>query len=126
VAVFGILKRRKTLERIKRPHHTPDIMPSHLMTRERKHASTVASELGVVAADAIERERSELAVEECLSPVTLLETGSEIVLRLPPGSVDQAGTALFECIETWYNRRRLDSSIDYVSPDEFEAMEQAP
>ncbi len=37
----------------------------------------------------------------------------------------QARTAIFEYIETWYNRCRLHSSIGYVSPDEFEAMEQA-
>jgi transposase InsO family protein len=32
----------------------------------------------------------------------------------------QARTAIFEFIEAWYNRRRLHSSLDYLSPIEFE------
>ena len=33
----------------------------------------------------------------------------------------QARTAIFEYIEAWYNRRRLHSSLDYLSPAEFES-----
>jgi transposase InsO family protein len=32
----------------------------------------------------------------------------------------QAHTAIFEFIEAWYNRQRLHSSLDYLSPAEFE------
>jgi len=32
----------------------------------------------------------------------------------------QARTAIFEFIEAWYNRQRLPSSLDYLSPMEFE------
>jgi len=32
----------------------------------------------------------------------------------------QARTAIFEFIEAWYNRQRLHSSLDYLSPAEFE------
>jgi transposase InsO family protein len=32
----------------------------------------------------------------------------------------QARTAIFEYIEVWYNRQRLHSSLDYLSPVEFE------
>jgi putative transposase len=32
----------------------------------------------------------------------------------------QARTAIFEFIEAWYNRQRLHSSLDYLSPVEFE------
>ncbi len=34
----------------------------------------------------------------------------------------QARTAIFEYIEAWYNRRRLHSSLDYLSPAEFESQ----
>ena len=32
----------------------------------------------------------------------------------------QARTAIFEFIEAWYNRQRIHSSLDYLSPTEFE------
>jgi len=31
-----------------------------------------------------------------------------------------APTAIFEYIEVWYNRQRLHSTLDYLSPFEFE------
>ena len=34
----------------------------------------------------------------------------------------QACSSLFEWIECWYNRRRLHSSLGYVSPEQFEAQ----
>lgn len=34
----------------------------------------------------------------------------------------QARTAIFEYIETWYNRHRLHSALDYRSPAEFEQI----
>jgi transposase InsO family protein len=36
----------------------------------------------------------------------------------------QAKTEVFSYIETFYNRKRLHSTLDYVSPDEFEARHQ--
>jgi putative transposase len=38
----------------------------------------------------------------------------------PFASRAQARTAIFEFIEAWYNRQRLHSSLDYLSPMEFE------
>ena len=39
---------------------------------------------------------------------------------------DQARTAVFEYVEAWYNRRRLHSSLGYLSPAQYEAqMESA-
>lgn len=35
---------------------------------------------------------------------------------------EQARSSLFEWIECWYNRRRLHSSLGYVSPEQFEAQ----
>ena len=35
-------------------------------------------------------------------------------------SMDAARRAIFEYIEAWYNRRRLHSSLGYVSPVAFE------
>ncbi len=32
---------------------------------------------------------------------------------------EQAAMVVFEYIETWYNRRRLHSALDYMSPEEF-------
>jgi len=34
----------------------------------------------------------------------------------------QARTAIFEYIEAWYNRQRLHSALDYLSPVEFERI----
>lgn len=34
----------------------------------------------------------------------------------------QAKTEVFTYIETFYNRKRLHSTLDYVSPEEFEAQ----
>jgi transposase InsO family protein len=34
----------------------------------------------------------------------------------------QARTAIFEYIEVWYNRQRLHSTLDYLSPEEFETL----
>jgi putative transposase len=32
----------------------------------------------------------------------------------------EARQAIFESIEVWYNRQRLHSSLDYLTPEEFE------
>ena len=34
----------------------------------------------------------------------------------------EARSSLFEWIECWYNRRRLHSSLGYMSPEQFEAQ----
>jgi len=34
---------------------------------------------------------------------------------------DEARLAIFEYVEVFYNRRRMHRSIDYVSPEAFEA-----
>jgi transposase InsO family protein len=38
----------------------------------------------------------------------------------PWSTRSEARTAIFEYIETWYNRERRHSTLDYVSPNEFE------
>jgi putative transposase len=37
-------------------------------------------------------------------------------------SLAQARSAIFEYIEAWYNRKRLHSSLGYLSPEEFESL----
>ncbi len=44
---------------------------------------------------------------------------SEMVHRIIFETRDQAQTALFDYIEIFYNRRRLNSVLGYVSPEEF-------
>ena len=34
--------------------------------------------------------------------------------------------SLFECIEIFYNRERSHSTLDYVSPDQFDTSPQSP
>lgn len=46
----------------------------------------------------------------------------ELVYRTDFPTRDQAGQAIFEFIEVFYNRRRLHSSLNYVSPVDFEAQ----
>ena len=36
---------------------------------------------------------------------------------------EEARTAIFEFIEVWYNRQRLHSSIDYMTPEQYEAKQ---
>ena len=38
-------------------------------------------------------------------------------------SRSEAKTSIFEYIEVWYNRKRLHSTLDYLSPLEFEIRE---
>jgi transposase InsO family protein len=38
----------------------------------------------------------------------------------PFATRDQARTAIFEYIEVFYNRQRLHSALNYLSPDQFE------
>jgi transposase InsO family protein len=49
---------------------------------------------------------------------------------LPPNNVfaskEQARLEIFEYLEVYYNRKRLHSSLDYRTPNEFEAQEGAP
>ena len=35
-------------------------------------------------------------------------------------TVQEAGLSVFEYIETWYNSRRLHSSLGYLTPTEFD------
>lgn len=44
----------------------------------------------------------------------------ELLQGKPFGSRDEARAAIFEYIESWYNRRRLHSTLGYMSPVEFE------
>ena len=42
--------------------------------------------------------------------------------RQPWRSVEDVRAAVFEWIETWYNRRRRHSALGYLSPLEFESQ----
>ena len=50
----------------------------------------------------------------------------ELLWRKPLRTRQEARLVLFEFIESWYNRRRLHQSLDYVSPAQFEAAHRAP
>jgi len=45
---------------------------------------------------------------------------SELVYRAKFEKVEELRSAVFEYIETWYNRKRLHSSLGYLSPVEYE------
>jgi len=45
---------------------------------------------------------------------------SELVYHEDYKTIEQAKTAVFEYIETWYNTRRLHSSLNYKTPKEIE------
>jgi transposase InsO family protein len=45
----------------------------------------------------------------------------ELVEREPLATRAEARTKIFQWIECWYNRRRRHSSLDYMSPEAFEA-----
>ena len=45
---------------------------------------------------------------------------SELVYYVDYKTIEQARTAVFEYIETWYNTRRLHSSLNYKTPKEVE------
>jgi transposase InsO family protein len=47
---------------------------------------------------------------------------TELVYRRNFKTRKEAMQAIFEWIETWYNRQRLHSSIGYMSPEEYEKM----
>jgi transposase InsO family protein len=44
----------------------------------------------------------------------------ELIYRQPYQSHQQTKQDIFEYIHVWYNRRRTHSSLDYLSPLEFE------
>jgi putative transposase len=46
----------------------------------------------------------------------------ELILRRVWPTRDAARRAIFQYIETWYNRRRRHSTLDYVSPADYEAQ----
>jgi len=47
---------------------------------------------------------------------------SELVEQVPRYQTrHEARASIFEWIECWYNRRRRHSSLDYLSPEAFEA-----
>ena len=47
---------------------------------------------------------------------------TELVYRATFKTREEAKQAIFQWIETWYNRQRRHSSIDYMSPVEFEKL----
>lgn len=50
----------------------------------------------------------------------------ELVYRTTFATRAEARSALFEWIAVWYNRKRLHSTLGYVSPEEFEQHYQQP
>lgn len=49
---------------------------------------------------------------------------SELIYRQDCTSEDEMRAAIFEYIETWYNRKRMRSSLGYLSPVEYERTNQ--
>ena len=47
---------------------------------------------------------------------------TELVHRTNYHTREEARTSIFQWIECWYNRRRRHSSLDYLSPEAFEAQ----
>ena len=47
----------------------------------------------------------------------------ELADRADWATRDLARTAVFECIEVWYNRHRRHSTLGYVSPIEYERQQ---
>ena len=47
---------------------------------------------------------------------------TELVYRTKFKTRQEAKQAIFEWIEVWYNRQRLHSSLNYMSPEEYEKM----
>lgn len=47
----------------------------------------------------------------------------ELVYRQKFKTREEAKAAIFEFIEVWYNRRRLHSSLDYITPEQYEAKQ---
>ena len=45
---------------------------------------------------------------------------SELIYHEDYKMIEEAKTAVFEYIETWYNNRRLHSSLNYKTPKEVE------
>jgi len=45
----------------------------------------------------------------------------ELVQDVDWATRNQASHDLFEYIEIWYNRKRRHSSLDYLTPDEYDA-----
>jgi len=48
---------------------------------------------------------------------------NELVFRRSLATSQQAKDAIFEWITVWYNHKRWHSSLGYISPDAFEAMQ---
>jgi transposase InsO family protein len=48
---------------------------------------------------------------------------TELIHRTKWLTREQARTAVYEYIETWYNSKRLHSTLGYLSPIDFEALE---
>ena len=49
-------------------------------------------------------------------------TGVEEIYRNKYRTFEEANIAIFKYIESWYNRKRLHSSINYMTPDQCELM----
>ena len=47
----------------------------------------------------------------------------ELVYRQKFKTREEARAAIFEFIEVWYNRQRLHSSLDYMTPEQYEAKQ---
>ncbi len=47
---------------------------------------------------------------------------TELVYRRNFKTREEAKQAIFEWIETWYNRQRLHSSLDYMTPEQYEKL----
>ena len=47
---------------------------------------------------------------------------TELIYRQRWSTREKARSSIYEFIEVWYNRERLHSTLNYYSPEEFEAL----
>ncbi len=60
--------------------------------------------------------------QNCLIHPRCLHLKTELVYRKKFKSREEAMQEIFEWIETWYNKKRLHSALNYLTPEEYEEM----
>ncbi|MEX2253706.1 MAG: integrase core domain-containing protein, partial [Thermoleophilaceae bacterium] len=90
--------------------------------RQDRRTRARSARHGDLAARADARRRREDALDNAMCESLIGTMKIEKLNRQPWRSVEDVRAAVFEWIETWYNRRRRHSSLGYLSPLEFESQ----